>query len=85
MHPPRSFRVFGLSEPYLLGWFTVFSGSRAGLASYWAAIRELPAFQRVDHQQVIKAARCNNLVEQSHRLTRQQERSQLGFRNSKRT
>ena len=34
------------------------------LASYGAAIRELLAFQAVDHQQVIRAARCNNLVEQ---------------------
>ncbi|UQN10690.1 IS6 family transposase [Deinococcus sp. QL22] len=55
------------------------------LASYGAAIRELPALQEVDHQQVIRAARCNNLVEQSHRPTRQQERSQLGFRKLKRT
>ncbi|BDP44477.1 hypothetical protein DAETH_44460 (plasmid) [Deinococcus aetherius] len=33
-----------------------------------------------------KSARCNNLVEQSHRRARQQERSQLGFehRNSSR-
>ena len=55
------------------------------LASYRAAIRELPALQEVDHQQVISTARCNNLVEQSHRPTRQQERSQLGFRKLKRT
>ncbi|THF66816.1 DDE domain-containing protein, partial [Deinococcus sp. Arct2-2] len=55
------------------------------LASYGAAIRELPALQAVDHQQVIRAARCNNLIEQSHRPTRQQERGQLGFRKIKRT
>ena len=34
------------------------------LASYRAAIRELPALQEVDHRQVILTARCNNLVEQ---------------------
>ena len=40
------------------------------LASYGAAIRELPALQAVDHQQVISAARCNDLIEQSHRFTK---------------
>jgi len=54
------------------------------LASYGAAIRELPVLDDVDHQQVIRAARCNNLIEQSHRPTRRQERSQLGFRQIKR-
>ena len=50
------------------------------LASYGAAIRELRALQEANHQQVIRAACCNHLVEQLHRFTRQQERSQLGFR-----
>ena len=54
------------------------------LASYGAAIRELPILGDVDHQQVISTARCNNLIEQSHRPTRRQERSQLGFRQVKR-
>ena len=49
-------------------------------ASYWAAIRELPILDDVDHQQVISTARSDNLIEQSHRPTRCQERSQLGFR-----
>jgi len=55
------------------------------LASDGAAIRELPALQAVDHQPVISTTHCNNLVEQSHRRTRQQERSQLSFRKLKRT
>ena len=55
------------------------------LASYGAAIRDLSALQEVDHQQVISTARCNNLIEQSHRPTRQQERGQLGFKKIKRT
>jgi putative transposase len=55
------------------------------LASYSAAIRELPVLDGVDHQRVISTARCNNLIEQSHRPTRSQERSQLGFRHVKRT
>jgi putative transposase len=68
------------------------------LASYGAALRELPAFQAVDHQQVIRAARCNNLIEQRAGvvygvrfaqdkptvLPRQQKRGQLGFRKIKR-
>ena len=54
------------------------------LRSYGAAIRELPSLINVDHQQVISTARCNNLIEQSHRPTRRQERSQQGFRRRKR-
>ena len=50
-----------------------------------AAIRELPALEKVDHQEVISSARCNNLIEQSHRPTRGQERSQLGFKRVIRT
>ena len=55
------------------------------LRSYGAAIRELPSLVNVDHQQVISTARCNNLIEQSHRPTRRQERSQQGFKRRKRT
>jgi len=54
------------------------------LRSYGAAIREIPSLSDVDHQQVISTARCNNLIEQSHRLTRRQERQQLGFKRRKR-
>jgi len=54
------------------------------LWSYGAAIRELPVLHSVEHVQVISAARCNNLIEQSHRPTRQQERSQIGFKNQRR-
>ncbi|MBB5363742.1 putative transposase [Deinococcus humi] len=55
------------------------------LWSYGAAIRELPVLHTVEHIQVISTARCNNLVEQSHRPTRQQERAQLGFKRRPRT
>ena len=54
------------------------------LRSYRAAIRELPSLINVDHQQVISTARCNNLIEQSHRPTRRQERQQQGFKRRKR-
>ena len=54
------------------------------LRSYQAAIRGLPSLDGIDHQQVISTARCNNLVEQSHRPTRRQERSQQGFKRRKR-
>ena len=54
------------------------------LRSYGAAIREVPSLVNVDHQQVISTARCNNLIEQSHRPTRRQERKQQGFRRRKR-
>ncbi|CAM3779934.1 IS6 family transposase [Deinococcus frigens] len=55
-----------------------------GLRSYGAAIREIPSLAEVDHQQVVSTARCNNLIEQEHRFTRRQERSQQGFRRRKR-
>ena len=55
------------------------------LASYGAAIRELSALEKDYHQEVISSARCNNLIERSHRPTRKQERSQLGFRRVTRT
>jgi len=51
---------------------------------YGAAIRALPMLHAVEHVQVISTVRCNNLIEQSHRPTRAQERSQLGFKNPRR-
>ena len=54
------------------------------LGSYGAAIREIPSLTEVDHQRVVSAARCNNIIEQEHRSTRRQERSQQGFRRPKR-
>jgi len=51
------------------------------LGSYGAAIRELPELHGAEHREVISTARCNNLVEQSHRPTRSQERSQKGFKS----
>ena len=53
-------------------------------ASYWGNTHELQILDDVDHQQVISTAHCNNLIDQSHRPTRCQERSQLGFRQVKR-
>ena len=44
------------------------------LWSYQAALKELPVLHTVEHVQVASSARCNNLIEQSHRPTRQQER-----------
>ena len=54
------------------------------LQSYGAAIRPIPSLADVDHQRVVSAARCNNIIEQEHRSTRRQERSQQGFRRQKR-
>ncbi|CAM4032834.1 IS6 family transposase [Deinococcus marmoris] len=54
------------------------------LWSYGAAIREIPSLADVNHQEVISTARCNNVIEQEHRFTRRQERSQQGFRRRKR-
>ncbi len=51
------------------------------LGSYGAAIRELPELHGAAHREVISTARCNNLIEQSHRPTRNQERSQKGFKD----
>ena len=50
------------------------------LGSYGAAIRDLPELHGAEHREVISTARCNNLIEQSHRPTRSQERSQKGFK-----
>ena len=55
------------------------------LWSYGAAIRALPVLHAVEHLQVTSSARCNNLIEQSHRPIREQERSQLGFKKPRRT
>ena len=51
------------------------------LGRYGAAIRELPELHGAEHREVISTARCNNLIEQSHRPTRNQERSQKGFKD----
>jgi putative transposase len=51
-----------------------------GLRSYGAAMREIPELDATDHVTVSAAARHNNLIEQSHRPTRDQERQQRGFR-----
>ncbi|GGO38069.1 putative transposase [Deinococcus humi] len=50
-----------------------------------AAIRALPVLHAVEHFQVISSARCNNLIEQSHRPTRKQERNGLGFKKPRQT
>jgi len=56
-----------------------------GLRSYGAAIKELPELAATDHVAVSAAERQNNLIEQSHRPTRDQERQQRGFRTVHRT
>ena len=56
-----------------------------GLRSYGAALREVPELGATDHVTVSAAERQNNLVEQSHRSTRDQERQQKGFRTAPRT
>ncbi len=55
-----------------------------GLRSYGAAIREVPELGGSEHITVSAAERQNNLIEQSHRPTRDQERQQRQFRGSKR-
>ncbi|WP_084045272.1 IS6 family transposase [Deinococcus hopiensis] len=55
------------------------------LWSYGAVLRELPVLHVVEHIRVVSTARCNTIVEQSHRPTRQQERAQLGFKRRQRT
>ena len=56
-----------------------------GLRSYGAAIRETPELSVVLHFKVSAAERQNNLIEQSHRPTRDRERQQRGFRSLERT
>ena len=51
-----------------------------GLRSYGAALRKLPELGASNHVTVSAAERQNNLIEQSHRPTREQERQQRGFR-----
>ncbi len=53
-----------------------------GLRSYGAALRELPELVASEHIIVSAAERQNNLIEQSHRPTRDQERQQRGFRTA---
>jgi putative transposase len=54
------------------------------LRSSGAAIRELPSLMNVAYQHVISTARWNNVIEEEHRSTRLQERSQQGFGRRKR-
>ena len=54
------------------------------LRSYGAALRDLPELGASEHVTVSAAERQNNLIEQSHRPTRDQERQQRGFRGMKR-
>ena len=56
-----------------------------GLKSYSAALRELPELGASEHITVSAAKRQNNLIEQSHRPTRDQEQQQRGFRDVRRT
>jgi putative transposase len=56
-----------------------------GLRSYGAAIRETPELGGTLHITVSAAERQNNLIEQSHRPTRDRERQQRGFRSLERT
>ena len=53
-----------------------------GLRSYGAALRELPELDASEHVSVSAAERQNNLIEQSHRPTREQEGHQRGLRVS---
>jgi putative transposase len=55
-----------------------------GLRSYGAAIRETPELSCTLHVRVSAAERQNDLIEQSHRPTRDRERQQRGFRSLER-
>ena len=55
-----------------------------GLRSYGAALKDLPELDASEHVTVSAAARQNNLIEQNHRPTREQERQQRGFRTAPR-
>ena len=55
-----------------------------GLRSYSAALREVPELATTEHITVSAAERQNNLIEQSHRPTREQERQQRKFRGVRR-
>ncbi len=52
-----------------------------GLGSYGAALRQLPELGAAEYITVSAAEHQNNLIEQSHRPTREQERQQRGFRS----
>jgi len=54
------------------------------LRSYGATIRELPSLVNGGYHQVVSTAKFNNVIEQSHRPTRRQERQQQGFKRKKR-
>lgn len=54
------------------------------LRSYGAVLGEVPELDASEHVTVSAAERQNNLIEQSHRPTREQERQQRGFREPKR-
>ena len=56
-----------------------------GLRSYEAALKKLPELGLAEHIKVSAAERQNNLIEQSHRPTRDQERQHRGFRSLIRT
>lgn len=56
-----------------------------GLRSYGAAIKALPELAATEHVTVSALKRQNNLIEQSHRPTRDQEKQQRGFRAVRRT
>lgn len=51
-----------------------------GLKSYGAALREVSDLAASEHITVSASEHQNNLIEQSHRPTRVQERQQQGFR-----
>jgi len=55
-----------------------------GLGSHGAAMREVQELVAVEHVKVLAKERQNNLVEQSHRPTRDQERQQQGFQDPRR-
>ena len=55
-----------------------------GLRSYGAALKDLSELDASEHVTVSAAERQNNLIEQSHRPTREQERQQKGFRTATR-
>ncbi len=56
-----------------------------GFRSYGAAIRGTAELSAVLHVRVSAAERQNNVIEQSHRPTRDRERQQRGFRSMQRT
>ncbi len=55
-----------------------------GLRSYGAALRDVAELGATEHLRVSAAERQNNLIEQSHRPTREQERQQRGFKDMRR-